>query len=223
MQILLIEDEAKIASFIKKGLEAERYLVQVSNSGENGLKICENKEFDLIILDLMLPDLPGEVVCQRLRQSNIKTPILALTAKAQVEDKVKTLNLGADDYLTKPFAFEEFLARIQALLRRAPDKFISPTLKMADLSLNPRTREVKRSGKNIKLTAKEFSLLQYLLHHPQQVLSRVEILEKVWGLDFDPSSNIVDVYIRHLRKKIDSGLKKKLIQTISGVGYQLKE
>ncbi len=223
MQILVIEDQPQIASFIKKGLEAENFQVQLAYDGEAGLETCQKKEFDLIILDLMLPDISGEQICQKLRKKNIKTPILALTAKAEVADKVKTLNLGVDDYLTKPFAFEELLARIKALLRRAPDQFISHFLKLADLSLEPKTREVKRGGRKIKLTAKEFALLQYLLHHSHQVLTRVEILQNVWGLDFDPSSNIVDVYIQHLRKKIDSGFKKKLIQTISGVGYQLKE
>ncbi len=223
MQILVIEDEPQIASFIKKGLEAENFQVQLCYDGEDGLETCQEKEFDLIILDLMLPDISGEIICQKLRKKNIKTPILALTAKAEVADKVRTLNLGADDYLTKPFAFEELLARIKALLRRAPEQFISHSLKLADLSLDPKTREVKRGGKNIKLTAKEFHLLEYLLSHPQQILSRIQILQKVWGIDFDPSSNIVDVYIQHLRKKIDSGFKKKLIQTISGVGYQIKE
>lgn len=222
MQILVIEDEPQIASFIRKGLEAENYQVQVCHTGENGLETCQKKEFDLIILDLMLPDVSGEQICQKLRKKNIKTPILALTAKAEVADKVKTLNLGADDYLTKPFAFEELLARIKALLRRAPEQFISHSLKLADLSLDPKTREVKRGGKNIKLTVKEFSLLEYLLSHPQKVLSRSQILQKVWGYNFDPATNIVDVYIRYLRKKIDSGFKKKLIHTVQGVGYQIK-
>lgn len=222
MQILVIEDEPQIASFIRKGLEAENYQVQVCHTGEHGVETCRKRGFDLIILDLMLPDISGEAVCKRLRKMNVKTPILALTAKSNLEDKVKTLNLGADDYLTKPFAFEELLARIKALLRRTPDKFISHTLKIADLRLDSRTREVKRGGKSLKLTAKEFSLLEYLLHHPQRVLSRSELLQKVWGLNFDPSSNIVDVYIRYLRQKIDSGFKKKLIHTVQGVGYQIK-
>ena len=222
MQILLIEDEPQVASFIKKGLEAENYRVHLCYNGETGLDACHKKEFDLIILDLMIPDLPGEILCQKLRKNEIKTPVLALTAKAQIEDKVKTLNLGADDYLTKPFAFEELLARVKALLRRAPDKFTSTPLKIADLSLDPKTRVAKRGHKNIQLTAREFSLLEYLLNHPEQVLSRSQILERVWKFNFDPSSNIVDVYIRYLRQKIDSGFKKKLIHTVSGVGYQIK-
>jgi len=223
MRILLIEDETKVADFIKKGLKAENYQVTVASTGKEGLEQGKQGRYDLIILDLMLPDMGGEIVCQTLRQQQVHTPLLVLTAKADLQEKVKTLDVGADDYLTKPFAFEELLARLRSLLRRKASTISGALLRVGDLTLDSSAREVKRGGKIIPLTPKEFALLEYLIQHRGKALSRYKILQEVWQVDFDPGSNVVDVCIRYLREKIDSGFKQKLIHTVRGVGYKLSE
>lgn len=223
MIILIVEDEEKITSFIKRGLEEEGYTVDVAYNGEEGLSRAESNSYDLIILDIMLPKKDGLTVCKSLRKEKVTTPVLMLTAKDTVEDKVSGLDSGADDYLTKPFAFEELLARVRALLRRG--RPLSPEkLKVADLVLDPVTHQVKRGGKNIQLTYTEYRVLSYLMSNANKVLTRTIIEDHVWGYDyFEKFSNIVDVYIRYLRKKIDEGSNKKLIHTIMGKGYIIKD
>lgn len=222
MRILVIEDEKKVASFIKRGLKENHYAVDVAHDGVNGLFMAEHNPYDTIVLDLMLPEKDGLSICQELRKKKIETPILMLTAKGSVKDKIVGLDAGADDYLPKPFAFEEFLARIRVLLRRQ-SKAPSNKLKIGDLNLDQITHKVIRGSKNIDLTSTEYSLLQYLMLHPNQVVTRTMITEHVWNEDFDPFSNVIDVYINYLRKKIDSGFSKKLIHSIRGRGYILKE
>lgn len=222
MRILVIEDEKEVASFIKRGLKENHYAVDVAHDGVNGLFMAEHNPYDTIVLDLMLPEKDGLSVCQELRKKKIETPILMLTAKGSVKDKIVGLDAGADDYLPKPFAFEEFLARIRVLLRRQ-SKAPSNKLKIGDLNLDQITHKVIRGSKNIDLTSTEYSLLQYLMLHPNQVVTRTMITEHVWNEDFDPFSNVIDVYINYLRKKIDSGFSKKLIHSIRGRGYILKE
>ncbi len=222
MRILVVEDDRKVASFIRQGLEEEGHAVKVAATGSAALDlILEEPPHDLIVLDLMLPQLDGFTVLRKLRGAHLQTPVLVLTARDSVSDKVTGLDLGADDYLTKPFAFEEFLARIRALLRRGAAKR-DPLLRLADLTLNPATREVTRGKRRITLTAREYALLEYLLRSAGRVLTRPVILEHVWGLDFDPESNIVDVYMAYLRRKIDSEGEPHLLHTIRGVGYTLK-
>ncbi len=222
MRVLLVEDDERIVSFIKRGLEAEGYGVDVARDGEEGLDMGRGN-YDVIILDLLLPKKIGTEVCQELRSAKIKTPLLMLTAKDALQDKVQGLQVGADDYLTKPFAFEELIARIQALLRRGPSCEVAPELTVADLTLNQETREVRRGKKVLSLTAKEYALLGYLMSRPNKPLSRTMILEQVWGYHNDTLTNVVDVYIRYLRKKVDSGASKKLIQTERDVGYKISE
>lgn len=222
--ILVIEDDERISSFIKRGLEAEGYLVDVVQNGHEGIQRGMSP-YDLIILDLLLPDKSGHEVCQDLRREQIHTPILILTAKDALEDKLSGFDHGADDYLTKPFAFEELLARIKALLRRSPSYTESPdhVLQVADLTLNQNAREVCRGGKTIPLTRKEFDLLTFLMSNPNKALSRTSILEQVWGYHYDTLTNTVDVYIGYLRKKIDSGSQTKLIQTVRDFGYKISD
>ncbi len=222
MRLLLIEDDRRVARFIQKGLKAERHRVELATTGPDGIEMGLTGVYDLILLDLILPGETGIEVCRQLRENQIKTPILMLTAKDSVEDKVTGLGVGADDYLTKPFAFEELLARIQALLRRPGELDLLPTLTVADLALDKNTHEVKRAGNVIELTATEFALLEYLMRRPNRVLSRTLIEEQVWDYHFDPSSNVVDVYIRRLRQKIDDGFPQPLIHTVRGAGYMLK-
>lgn len=222
MHLLLIEDDQRVARFIQKGLKAERYRVELATTGPVGIEMGLTGVYDLILLDLILPGETGIEVCRQLRENQIKTPILMLTAKDSVEDKVTGLGVGADDYLTKPFAFEELLARIQALLRRPGELDLLPTLTVADLALDKNTHEVKRAGNVIELTATEFALLEYLIRRPNRVLSRTLIEQQVWDYHFDPSSNVVDVYIRRLRQKIDDGFPQPLIHTVRGAGYMLK-
>ena len=222
MYILIVEDEKKVAGFLKKGLQEERYTVDVAYDGEEALAQAEMNHYDLIILDIMLPKKDGMEVLNQLRAHRISTPILMLTAKDSLQDKVQGLDSGADDYLTKPFAFAELLARIRALLRRGkPASEVS--LKAADLILDPAMHKVQRAGKPIELTSKEYALLEYLLRNKGQVLTRALISEHVWGYRFDTCTNIVDVYVNYLRNKIDSDFDKKLIHTVRGVGYALKE
>ncbi|MGA1790093.1 MAG: response regulator [bacterium] len=222
MRILLVEDELRIANFIERGLKEEHYAVDVAYNGEEALYMADLNPYDLIILDLMLPDRDGLSVCETLRKSKIDTPILMLTAKSDIRDKVTGLDSGADDYLTKPFAFEELLARVRALLRRKKTEKVT-LLKIADLELDQRTHKVKRAGREIKLTSKEYALLEYLLLNANQVVTRTMISEHVWNEDFDSFTNITDVYINYLRNKIDKGSDKQLIHTIRGVGYIIKE
>jgi heavy metal response regulator len=220
MRILLVEDESNVAAFIKKGLEEEFYTVDVAVDGGEGLLMATSNDYDLMIVDVMLPELSGIELCRTLRGKSIKTPLLLLTAMGSVESKVKGLESGADDYLTKPFAFSELLARIKALLRRSSDSVSELTL--ADLRIDLLSRRVFRGGKEIVLTQKEFSILEYLLRNKGRILSRTQIIENIWGYNFDPNTNIVDVHIRYLREKIDIDFDNKLIHTVRGAGYVLK-
>lgn len=221
MRILLIEDEKRVASFIERGLKEERYVVDIAYDGEKALFLTAVNPYDLIILDLMLPGKDGISVCKELRNKKIDTPILMLTAKGESRDKVIGLNSGADDYLTKPFAFEELLARIRSLLRRKrTDK--TTILKVDDLELDQLTHKVKRSGKEIILTSKEYALLEYLMLNAKRIVTRTMISDHVWNEDFDSFTNVIDVYVNYLRNKMDHGFKKKLIHTIRGTGYILK-
>jgi two-component system, OmpR family, response regulator len=224
MHILVIEDDERISTFIKRGLEAEGYLVDIAQDGQEGIQRGLTP-YDLIILDLLLPDQHGHEVCQTLRREQIETPILILTAKDALEDKLSGFDHGADDYLTKPFAFEELLARIKALLRRRPsyNEETAQVLCVSDLSLNRSSREVRRGDAIIPLTRKEFDLLAFLMSHPNKALSRTSILEQVWGYHHDTLTNTVDVYIGYLRKKIDSVSQTKLIQTVRDFGYKISD
>ncbi len=221
MRILVVEDEAKVATFIKRALEEESYAVDVCADGAEGLAMGRGGSYDLIILDVMLPALSGFDVLKALRAQKIRTPVLLLTARAQVEQKVRGLDTGADDYLTKPFAIEELLARVRALLRRGGGE-PAGVLKADDLVLNPATREVTRGGQPIELTVKEYALLEYLMRNAGRVLTRPMIAEHVWNQDFDTYTNVIDVYMSYLRNKIDKNHARKLIHTIRGSGYVLK-
>jgi len=222
MRILLIEDEKNLATVISKGLEEEGYSVDVSTDGEEGLFMAQEIPHDVIILDIMLPGLDGFSILQSLRSSNILTPVIMLTAKDALEDKIKGLDTGADDYLTKPFEFEELLARLRALLRRK-STHKSAVLKIHDLEINTSTKEVRRSGTEIHLTAKEYALLEYLAYNKNTVLSRTEIIEHIYDHSYDFDSNVIDVFINNLRKKIDRNYSPKLIHTVRGAGYILRE
>jgi len=221
MRILVVEDEKKVASFIKKGLEEEGYAVDLAPDGEEGLALGLAHVHDLIVLDIRLPKMDGLRVLQALRQDQVTAPVLLLTVRATIEDKVLGLDAGADDYLTKPFAFEELVARVRALLRRRAET--EPTvLRLDDLRLDPARRTVTRGGEKIDLTPREFALLDYFMRNPGRVLTRTMIAEHVWDYSFDTSTNVIDVYVNYLRKKIDSGREPKLLHTIRGVGYVLK-
>ena len=222
MRILIVEDEKKVSAFIKKGLEEETYAVDIAPDGEEGLLLGEQNQYDLIILDLMLPKIDGLEVLSRLRGRKIETPILLLTAKDSVEDKVTGLNQGADDYLTKPFAFSELLARIRVLLRRGKAD-VQTKLEIADLTLDLVSHKVIRENHDIELTGKEYSLLEYFLRNQGKVLTRTMIAEHVWDYNFDTFTNVIDVYVNHLRKKIDKNYSQKLLHTLRGVGYIMKE
>jgi heavy metal response regulator len=221
MRLLVVEDEKKVASFIKQGLEEEGYAVDLALDGEKGLEMALDGVHDLIILDISLPKMDGLQVLKKLRQQKVNTPVLLLTVRATIEDKVLGLDAGADDYLTKPFAFQELVARVRALMRRRAEA--DPALlQVADLILDPARRVVSRGGEKIELTAKEFALLEYFMRNRGRVLTRTLMIEHVWNYDFDTMTNIVDVYVNYLRKKIDSGREPKLIHTVRGVGYVLK-
>ncbi len=222
MRILIVEDDKKIAGFIKKGLAEEHYAVDVFYDGEEGAYWAQVNDYDLIILDIMLPGKDGIEVCKEIRNKNIVTPIIMLTAKDALENKIKGLDAGADDYLTKPFSFEELLARVRALFRRT-QKYKTKTLKAADLELDFVNRKVTRAGKNITLTGKEYALLEYLMRNNGRIVTETMIIEHVWDMDFDSLTNVANVYIHHLRQKIDRNFDKKLIHTIRGVGYIMKE
>ena len=222
MKILVVEDEKKVASFIKRGLEEEKYEVDVVYDGEEGCQKILDGAYSLIILDVMLPKKDGFAVVKEMRMKKLQTPVLMLTAKDTVEDIVAGLNSGSDDYLTKPFAFAELLARVRALLRRSEQER-GAEIRFADLRLDPVTHKVWRNDKEIDLTAKEYSLLEFFMRNPNQVLTRTTIAENVWDYIFDSFTNIIDVYVNYLRKKIDRDADKKLIHTVRGVGYILKE
>ncbi len=223
MDILLVEDDERIVEFVRRGLKAEGYNVDVARTGREAAALGTAGDYRLIILDRKLPDLTGLEVCERLRAGDIDTPILMLTAMDTVQDKVTGLRAGADDYMTKPFSFEELLARIEALMRRRGGglKIESRELHVADLVLNQDTHEVRRGSRAIELTPKEFALLESFMRSPGKVLSRTRILEQVWGYSADPMTNVVDVYVRQLRRKIDEGYEHKLLKTVRGYGYKL--
>lgn len=222
MRILVVDDEKKIASFIQRGLKENHYVVDVAYDADTALETAEINPYDLIILDIMLDGKDGISVCQQLRKGKINTPVLMLTARDSVKDKVRGLDAGADDYLTKPFAFDELLARVRALLRRESTEK-NNLVKVHELELNQLTREVKRNGETITLTAKEYALLEYFMLNANQVITRTMISEHVWKEDFDSFTNVIDVYVKHLRNKIDKGFSSSLIKTVRGVGYVMKK
>ncbi len=222
MRILVVEDEKKVASFIKRGLEEEDFSVELAPDGEEGVILASNRNYDLILMDIMLPKMDGIKAIQALRQKNITTPVLCLTAKDNVDDIVTGLDSGCDDYLTKPFAFAELVSRVRALIRRnVQDR--GAELIFADLRLDPVSHKVWRNDQEIDLTSKEYALLEYFMRNPNQALTRTMIAEQVWDYTFDTFTNIIDVYVNYLRKKIDRGFDKKLIHTVRSVGYMLKE
>lgn len=223
MKVLIIEDNRRLVKALKTGLEKEGFIVDFVLDGEAGQRRIElyHKDYDLVVLDLMLPKKDGLTVLENIRRKNISVPIFILTAKDSIDEVVAGLDRGADDYLVKPFSPKEFLARIKAILRR-PNKSLPSEFKLGDLTLNPATRKVFCNDKEIPLTSKEFNLLEYLMRHPNQVMSREEILFNLWGFDFNSFSNIIDVHIKNLRKKIDCGSRRKLLETVYGVGYRIK-
>ncbi len=220
MRILLVEDEKKMSSFIERGLKEEGFVVDTAFDGEAGWDYAHTNDYDLVILDLMLPKMNGIAVCAKIREKGLRVPVLMLTARDAVEDKVKGLDAGADDYLTKPFAFDELLARIRALLRRPRTLEQEVVLSAADVKLDLLTRRVWVAEREVSLSQKEFALLEFLLRKKDEVVSRAQIAEHVWDLHFDPMSNTIDVFINFLRKKIDAGRDKSLIETVRGAGYR---
>lgn len=222
MRILIAEDQRKMANFIQRGLKEEKYAVDVAYDAEKALYSTDINEYDLIVLDVMLPGKDGFYVCRELRKKKITTPILMLTARDATEDKVTGLDLGADDYLTKPFIFEEFLARVRALLRRKQDSKTT-ILQYDDLELDQVTHKVRRAGKEISLSAKEYALLEYFMLRPEQVITRTMISEHVWNESFDSFTNVIDVYVRYLRNKMDRTFQRQLIHTLRGTGYMLSK
>jgi len=222
MRILIVEDEVKLAHAMKRALEIQKYAVDVVNNGKDGLDFAIGEEFSLIILDIMLPGIDGIQICKRIREEGIHTPVLMLTAKGQISDKVTGLDVGADDYMVKPFSFEELFARIRALVRR-PAQTNDPVLHIKDLTLDPKTFTVKRDGKIIELSAKEFSLLEYLLRNKNAVLTKDQIIAHVWNYDSDILPSTIEVHVKHLRDKIDVSDKESLIYTIRGRGYTIRE
>ena len=221
MRILIVEDEKKMASFIERGLKEEGYAVDTASDGEQGWEYVSTNDYDVVILDWMLPKMNGLALCAKIRQAGNRTPVLMLTARDAVEDKIKGLDQGADDYLTKPFAFDELLARIRALLRRPRELQEEAILKSGNLTVDLIGRHVTVGSEEIPLSQKEFALLEFLMRHKGEVVSRAQIAEHVWDLHFDPMSNTIDVYINFLRKKIDGGRQKSRIETVRGAGYRL--
>lgn len=220
MRILIVEDENKIAQLLKKGLTAEGFTVECRANGDDGFAIAKSTPFDAIVLDIMLPGRDGLSVLKELRAEKIFTPVLLLTARGEVSERVEGLNLGADDYLAKPFAMDELLARLRALLRRTTGGELS-FYKVDDLTMNLMNREVSRHGRKVELTTREFELLEFLMRAPGSIFTRAQIHEKVWHYHFDPGTNLVDVYIQRLRRKIDDGEQTRLIHTVRGVGYSV--
>ena len=221
MNLLLVEDERKLSTLLKQLLEDERYSVDIAGDGQRAEELAETARYDAIILDLMIPKKDGLEVCRSLRKNQIRTPVIMLTARGQVHDRVAGLDAGADDYLPKPFAFEELLARIRAVMRREERQSDASRIQVGDLSMDLKTHQVRRGDDIIELTAREFSLLEFLMRHPNQVLTQAQIAERVWDYNFEGTTNRVAVYISYLRDKIDEGRSPKLIQTVYGVGYRL--
>lgn len=221
MKILVVEDEKKIASFIRKGLEAQGFVVDVSHQGDEGFTLATTHPYDAVVLDIMLPGRDGLSILRNLRDRKIALPVVLLTARSELNERLEGLNLGADDYVTKPFHIEELIARLHAVTRRATGTRQS-ILTVADLTMNLLTRKVERGGNPIELTVREFALLEHLMRSPGRVLTRVEITERVWEYNFDPGTNLVDVYIQRIRKKVDGDFSDKLIETIRGVGYRIR-
>jgi DNA-binding response OmpR family regulator len=222
MHILVVEDEERLAALVRRVLVEERHAVDVAHDGDTGLDLADSDTYDLVILDVMLPGIDGFEVCRQMRADGVETPVLMLTARGAVEDRVAGLNVGADDYLVKPFALEELLARVNALLRRRKGSLETSTeLRAKDLTLDLVRHEVRRGNRIIELTAKEFALLEYLMRHPGQVLSRTQITDHVWRYDIDALSNVVDTYIHYVRDKVDKGHSTALIKTVRGVGYKI--
>jgi len=221
VKVLIIEDEKKIASFIRKGLEAQGFVVEVSTHGDEGYLMACSRPYDALVLDIMLPGRDGLSILRNLRERKIALPVILLTARSELNERLEGLNLGADDYLTKPFHIEELIARLHAVTRRAAGTTQS-ILAVADLKMDLLTRKVTRGDQAIELTAREFSLLEHLMRSPGRVLTRVEICERVWDYNFDPGTNLVEVYVQRLRKKVDDDFPSKLIETIRGVGYRIK-
>ena len=222
MKILVVEDEKKVANFLQQGLQEEDYAVEVAYDGEQGALLATTQPFDLILLDILLPKKDGVTIVKELRAKRIETPVLMLTAKSSVDNRVEGLDAGADDYLVKPFAFEELLARIRSLMRRGgPEK--TTVLKVSDLQLDTIKHIAQRGDRVIELTGKEYALLEYFMRNVNRVLTRTLISEHIWNYNFDTGTNVVDVYINHLRTKIDEGFEKKLLHTVRGVGYVLKD
>jgi two-component system OmpR family response regulator len=221
MKVLVVEDEKKIASFVRKGLEAQGFVVDVSHHGDEGFTLATTRPYDAVVLDIMLPGKDGLSILRNLRDRKSPLPVILLTARSELNERLEGLNLGADDYLTKPFHIEELIARLHAVTRRATGTSQS-ILTVADLTLNLLTREVRRGGRRIELTTREFSLLEHLMRSPGRVLTRVEICERVWEYNFDPGTNLVDVYVQRIRKKVDEDFPVKLIETIRGVGYRIR-
>jgi two-component system copper resistance phosphate regulon response regulator CusR len=222
MRLLLVEDERKLSELVARALRAERYAVDIADDGEQGWQLADSYDYDLVILDLMLPRLSGQELLRRIRRKNHQVPILILTARDATEEKVHNFEAGADDYLTKPFAFAELLMRVKALLRRGPVARAS-VLRVADLEVDRLAQQVRRAGRRIELTPKEYALLEYLASNPGRVFSRTMIIEHVWDQSFEGLTNIVDVYVRHLRAKVDDPFAVKLIRTVRGVGYGMLE
>ena len=222
MRLLIVEDDRKLAEFVARGLRAERFAVDIAYDGREGQGYLDAYAYDLLILDLMLPQMSGGELLRRVRQSQSQLPVLVLTARDATEDKVRQFEAGADDYLTKPFDFAELVVRVKALLRRAPQER-AEVLRIADLELNRYTQQVRRGGQRIDLTAKEYAVLEYLMSSPGRVFSRTMILEHVWDQSFEGVTNIVDVYVRYVRRKIDDPFPVKLIGTVRGVGYCVRE
>jgi DNA-binding response OmpR family regulator len=223
MHILVVEDEQRLAYLLRRVLLEERHAVDLAHDGNTGLDLALSDTYDVVILDVMLPGIDGLEVCRQMRAERIMSPVLMLTARGSVEDRVTGLNVGADDYLTKPFAMEELLARINALLRRRDQRFDgNPRLGVGDLTLDLVGHEARRDGRVIELTAKEFALLEYLMRHPGQVLTRTQIVDAVWRYDMEALSNVVDIYIHYLREKVDQGFAHPLIKTVRGVGYKIE-
>jgi len=222
VRVQVVEDEVKMAGLLKRGLEEEGYAVDMSGTGDDALWLASENPYDAVVLDIMLPDIDGFEVCKRLRAAGRWSPVLMLTARDAVPDRVSGLDAGADDYLTKPFSFAELLARLRALLRRGATER-PPFLAMGDLTLDPATRRVSRAGAPVELTAKEFALLEYFMRHPGEVLSRSRLIEHVWDFAYEGDSNVVDVYVRYLREKVDRPFGTDSVETVRGAGYRLRE
>ena len=221
MKLLLIEDEQKVSDFIKRGLEYERFTVKTAFDGITGYKMAQDSSFELIILDLMLPGIHGFAILRKLREKEIQTPVIILTSKGEIDDKIHGLNLGADDYLVKPFSFGELLARIRVLLRRTNNQ-VNPVISISGLQVNIMTHEVSKDEQNVDLTTKEYALLEFFINNPNRALNRLSIAEHVWKYDFDTGTNFIDVYVNRLRNKIGDKGDNKLIHTVRGYGYILK-